>query len=238
MLTYKQIMLNGYKPYAKNPWPFDLPITNNFKNAGCFKKSITIKFKDLPNHVQDYYNELFDFSDPDQDIDIEFKLVKEDNQWILVCSEIAEYYDYEINTIDELKKTEKEHLSMFLSKYEFDEYSFIYIIKCDYGIKIGVSNNPFNRISQINTSSPFNVQLLHILFIYKEHVYKIEKALHKHFKEKKLSGEWFNLNENDLKIIHLSYRLFLPLYSYDFIKTGKLNITEKDITNFEHLLQY
>ncbi len=233
MLTYKQIMLNGYKPYLQFKDFFGNPMTNNFKKADYFKKTIKIKFGDLPDNIQEFYYETYDFHDKEQEINIEFKLLKEDNEWILYCSEIAEYYDYKIDNIDDLKKKEKEHLSMFKKKYQFDDYSFIYIIKCIYGIKIGVSNNPFNRISQIKTSSPFNIDLLHILFIDKKHVYKIEKGLHKHFKDKKISGEWFNLNEIDLKIIYLSYVLFLPLYSLDFIKNGDLSIKESDLSIFD-----
>ena len=234
MLTYKQIMLNGYKPYSQFTDAFGSPMTNYFKNADYFKKTITIKFGDLPDNIQEFYYETFDFHDKEQEINIEFKLLKEDNEWILYCSEIAEYYDYKIDNIDDLKKKEKEHLSMFKNKYEFEQYSFIYIIKSNYGIKIGVSNNPFNRISNINTSCPFDVELLHILYIHKDYVYNIEKSLHKHFKDKKISGEWFNLNENDIKIIYLSYILYLPLYSLDFIKNGNLSIKESDLSKFEY----
>jgi hypothetical protein len=53
-------------------------------------------------------------------------------------------------------------------------------------------------------------------------------------KDKKISGEWFNLNENDIKIIYLSYILYLPLYSLDFIKNGNLSIKESDLSKFEY----
>lgn len=209
-------------------------MTKDFKKAGHFIKRLKVKFGDLQDNIQKFYRKTYDFFNKNEEINIEFKLIKEEGKWSLECPDFFEYIDYEINTIEDLKKLEKQYLKTLKVKYNFDEYSFIYIIKSNYGVKIGVSNNPFNRISQINTSSPFDVELLHILFIHKDYVYNVEKGFHKHFKDKKISGEWFSLSDDDIKIIYCNYILGIGLYTKRFFDDGFLLHT--DLSKLEFLL--
>lgn len=99
---------------------------------------------------------------------------------------------------------EKRMLEMYLEKQEErrklkqKRTHSVYILKIKKTdrYKIGISCNVNSRVSSINTSSPFNVEFVHS----KESdiAYKLEKYLHKEFDDKRLDGEWFKLNNEDL----------------------------------------
>ena len=63
-------------------------------------------------------------------------------------------------------------------------------------VKIGYSNNPIIREKTLQSEEP-EIQIL----FYHKATFKDEKFLHNHFDSKRLRGEWFNLNENDLRFI-------------------------------------
>ena len=73
--------------------------------------------------------------------------------------------------------------------------------------KIGRSDNYINRFEQLRTGSGCELILLAVCELepgYDVSSGYLEKYLHKHFKEKKVQGEWFNLSMRDcLNIIDL-----------------------------------
>lgn len=68
---------------------------------------------------------------------------------------------------------------------------YTYIMYDERYYKIGRTANLENRISTMKTSNPF-AQLL----FYKEG--DVEKELHETYKDKRVKGEWFNLDEGEL----------------------------------------
>lgn len=65
--------------------------------------------------------------------------------------------------------------------------------------KIGYTKRDVDqRISEFKTGNCSEFDIVHI---YKPNDYPvtIERALHKHFNEKKIDGEWFELNEDDIE---------------------------------------
>ena len=86
----------------------------------------------------------------------------------------------------------------------------IYVIKCREFYKIGVTNCVERRHKGIGILLPFDMELvlnfkpsLSKLDKYdkRREVRRIEKFLHHHFQMKRVKGEWFLLNEEDLSII-------------------------------------
>ena len=84
-------------------------------------------------------------------------------------------------------------------KYGWADYSYIYIVKCgdfDY-YKIGISKiKPHLRLSQLQTSSPFLLQIIHIFKT--DNSEKIEFKIHNQYSKKLIRGEWFefkNINK-------------------------------------------
>ena len=81
--------------------------------------------------------------------------------------------------------------------------SFVYVIKTPYsefGYKVGKSDNPVNRGQAIGLTLPFETELIKTFIIDSgREALAIEAAIHEYFKYKKIRGEWFNLNDNDLQ---------------------------------------
>ncbi len=65
-------------------------------------------------------------------------------------------------------------------------------------VKIGVSEDPRARLSQMNTANPFAMTLLG----YIEGGYRLEKEIHDRFRYANSSGEWFLLVEELDDYIH------------------------------------
>jgi phage regulator Rha-like protein len=85
----------------------------------------------------------------------------------------------------------------------------IYIIKNENNLyKIGVAKNVNKRINAIKTQSAHKIQ---VIFISKQiyNALKIESVIHKKYKLKRIIGEWFELNEDDVNDI---IKIYLPKY--------------------------
>lgn len=68
----------------------------------------------------------------------------------------------------------------------------IYFIKAKDKVKIGYATDPSKRISSIQTSNPYALEVLLII----DGNYDKERELHKKFHKYKASGEWFNFEES------------------------------------------
>lgn len=74
---------------------------------------------------------------------------------------------------------------------------FIYILLAENGLyKIGRSNNFDKRIAKIGIQVPFEIDIEYGVAV-KDAVYT-ELLFHEKFREKRVKGEWFRLNEEDL----------------------------------------
>ncbi len=100
--------------------------------------------------------------------------------------------------------------------------NYIYFLHSDYGVKIGKSKTPDNRISLLATQMPFKINHTEIYKVSDMDV--AEKTLHKHFHHLKLNGEWFNLNSqklNEAKVI-LDQKFSSKAYVKPKIKSKKI----------------
>jgi predicted GIY-YIG superfamily endonuclease len=75
---------------------------------------------------------------------------------------------------------------------------YVYIIECDCGnyvnnpLKIGVAEDPKNRISQLQTGNPFRLKLItQIPCDSRKQAEYIERELHYQFRKFHMHGEWF-----------------------------------------------
>jgi hypothetical protein len=70
-------------------------------------------------------------------------------------------------------------------------FSNVYFILSEAGlIKIGLSDNPKKRLSQLQTGSPYHLRLIHQMPGNEE----LEKFFHEYFKEDHVRGEWFRFS--------------------------------------------
>ena len=109
-----------------------------------------------------------------------------------------------------IKKTKKDDLEKAICEYvgnKFDgrkmddnanimDFDGVYLITDGEYVKIGVANNIIDRIRKLQTG---NAKKLVVLVYQKcPNAYSIEKALHKKYKQYKVSGEWYDiLNQVD-----------------------------------------
>lgn len=79
------------------------------------------------------------------------------------------------------------------------EHSYIYFVQAGLSgpIKIGVTTDIKNRLSQLQTGNPENLRLL-ALHLGDRH---LEKALHRYFAPHQVKSEWFMPNEELVELI-------------------------------------
>lgn len=85
-----------------------------------------------------------------------------------------------------------------------DKAGFVYIIYLDDSAdkryyKIGMSSSFNHRLDSHKSSSPFDLCVACAYYV--GNMRDEEHVLHVLFKDKRVRGEWFNLNEEDLKLI-------------------------------------
>lgn len=77
---------------------------------------------------------------------------------------------------------------------------YVYLIHSDTGhYKIGWSVEPRKRLKIFSVEMPIQIRLLH--YFYAEDALLAERLLHERFAEKRVSGEWFRLAEQDVELI-------------------------------------
>jgi hypothetical protein len=92
--------------------------------------------------------------------------------------------------------------SFITSKLNDLDY-YVYFIKSDYGYKIGKTKNIKVRLKTFDVKLPFDIYLY--AYIKTKQMDDCEKFFHNILSEKRINGEWFDLNEYDfLEIERLS----------------------------------
>lgn len=77
---------------------------------------------------------------------------------------------------------------------------FVYLLRSASGYyKIGRSKNPYDRLTTFEVKLPFEVEYEHL--IETTDMYQLEKELHRHFADKRVNGEWFELTPEDVAYI-------------------------------------
>lgn len=144
---------------------------------------------------------------------------------------------------------------------------YVYVLLAnDKTVKIGITTNPYRRISQIETASGKDIikwELTKPCSNFKD----IERYLHKEFKKYRLKGEWFNVNftdvievlsnieledaeskdvkeviQNNIKGISLAYQLMIEFrckeYNYTTFKYNiDYNINDEHVKEIEMLVE-
>ena len=100
-----------------------------------------------------------------------------------------------------------EKCKLYYNENKNDNYilkNYVYIVKCRRYYKIGVSNNIKSRINDLQVGNPFKISL-YKLYSY-HNAFNKEKELHIKYKSKCHTGEWFLLNQEDLKEIDEDFK--------------------------------
>ena len=90
--------------------------------------------------------------------------------------------------------------ALFIEKNKLPvQQGYVYLIKSQDCFKIGIAKHIKNRVSEYVTENPFPTELI-LQHKVKDYLNKEQYLLNK-FKAKNLHGEWFKLNETDIKYI-------------------------------------
>lgn len=77
---------------------------------------------------------------------------------------------------------------------------YVYLLKSSTGhYKIGRAKNPEKRLATFTIKLPFEVD--YECLIYSDDMWFLERELHIRFKEKRIQGEWFMLDDEDIAYI-------------------------------------
>lgn len=79
--------------------------------------------------------------------------------------------------------------------------TYVYFISAGYSpIKIGISDNPTSRLSELQTAHYKRLKLLFTIECQsRDLAFKIEKSFHRWYEEVKLINEWFNVSPRKIR---------------------------------------
>lgn len=81
-----------------------------------------------------------------------------------------------------------------------DNAGYVYLLQSpSTAFKIGRSRNPKDRLKTFGVKLPFEVEF--IALIKTPDMYRLENILHQRFAKKRIKGEWFRLNADDIDYI-------------------------------------
>lgn len=78
------------------------------------------------------------------------------------------------------------------------QLEYIYIAKANNNHKIGYTKSLTRRLRQMKTAN-HSIEIIHTIPVLNGRV--VEKKLHAYFFDKRISGEWYDLNENEVSLV-------------------------------------
>jgi hypothetical protein len=97
-----------------------------------------------------------------------------------------------MNELQQIKITVNQNNEQSFPKCQ-NGLGHVYIIKSDDCVKIGISTDVAKRIRSIRTQSGRNIDRVFVSESCSNY-YSVEAKLHRHFKDKRLHGEWFKVD--------------------------------------------
>lgn len=94
--------------------------------------------------------------------------------------------------------TAKPEVSLGIPSIARTSETCVYVIKSNGLFKIGYTSNFKKRLAALSLACPDEVSTVNII---SGAGLKEERALHKRFAQKRVSGEWFRLDDDDLALI-------------------------------------
>jgi len=76
---------------------------------------------------------------------------------------------------------------------------FVYAIKADVYVKIGVATDVQSRVLALRTGLPFEITIINTWK--HSNATRAERALHRRFETARCSGEWFRLSDDDIDLL-------------------------------------
>ena len=100
---------------------------------------------------------------------------------------------------NELEKLKKVVQRTSKNRGDSELASYVYLLKDlehASAYKIGKTNNPHRRFKNFDTIWPFDYEVVHIIKSYNP--YELEAGLHRKYADKRIRGEWFELDDDEI----------------------------------------
>lgn len=138
---------------------------------------------------EDYYEVFIDLYQK-EDKDYNIKLLKE------ILKEFTSYKEEDVQ-LDKNTRIEGTIKIVNVTEPQIEK-GYVYFIQEDYAgrIKIGKTVNLDQRMENFGVKLPFELELIH--YVESNNHHYTEKLFHIHFNDKRVNGEWFELNEEDM----------------------------------------
>lgn len=103
------------------------------------------------------------------------------------------------NRLETKVRNENEKQKRVAKSSRFTQYSygFVYLIKLNEYIKIGISVDPQKRLSSLDGATPYSMEIIHT--IETDNMQRLEQELHSRFVAKHHKKEWFLLSDKDIE---------------------------------------
>jgi len=125
-----------------------------------------------------------------------------------LTEDLRELFSIWRNTDDEIVRGEAQRTINWLNELDIPEpplpdpkrnEGWVYLLKSGTYYKIGASIQVNKRIRTLRTLPPFDINL--VCTIETDDMYKLERQLHARFSNKRVNGEWFELEPDDVAYI-------------------------------------
>lgn len=173
-ITQKFLLFSGFK--------------YSFYDKKIINKRGLGEFTVLWNCIYKFSYYRFDY-ELDGEIEEEIIAFKTIGCWIIISNSQVHKINYEEELLN---------LSLPIKK-DNETYEFVYIINSAIGYKIGRTKNIDNRSAIFNVKLPFEWSFYDIHIV--KDSKRVEKLFHLVFKNKRINGEWYDLNAEDLNDI-------------------------------------
>ena len=98
----------------------------------------------------------------------------------------------------------------------------LYLLKSDDKYKIGVSENPKDRVKQLQTGNPYDIELIKTeSFDTKKYAHDLEERLHKQLSEFREEGEWFDIHSTEYLYVLKQFGFETAQSVFDSIQYGQ-----------------
>lgn len=94
---------------------------------------------------------------------------------------------------------------------KLDTEGYVYLVRAENGlVKIGLTKDVRNRMMALQPSSPTPLEVIHVIQAMNCH--RLERHLHKWHRKKRVRGEWFALDDEDIAAIRDRYPARRTIY--------------------------
>ena len=130
-------------------------------------------------------------------------IIPSSKTWEEIASATDEFYkrndDEKIDSYNRWLLKRRELRKLQSQKAEVDKSGYVYLLKGGEYYKIGRTNDINRRVTEVGILLPFEVKL--VCSIETDDMCYLETSLRKRFADKRVGGEWFKLDEDDVQSI-------------------------------------